>query len=450
MKQCFLAIIVCLLTAVSAQASLLNIQEVTSPSGIKAWLVEDKTVNLITIKFLFKGVGARNDPPEFQGLSRLLSNTLDEGAGDLDSTEFQSQLNKYSIGLSYSTGRDDFYGSLKTLTKYDDVAFDLLKLSLTKPRFDSDAVTRMIDSNKSRILQDMTDPEWMAARIQNDALYKNHPYGLNSGGTLSSLEKITPQLLRDKLSSQLTKDRLLVSVVGNISPKELAVVLDKIFSDLPNSKAALLLPKEINLTKTPQSVLYKHEMPQTILSLTSQGISHSDPDYFAAEVLNQIFGGGGFGSRLTEVIREQKGLTYGIYSSSSEMDAVTDFSIDTTLQNQNVAKVLNEIQSQMNFMKDKTVSNDELLKAKSFLMGSLPLNLTSTSKIADMLLSFQQFGLPKNYLDIRKQNIAKVTAADIQRVAKRVLNYNNFTIVAVGQPQNFKSTTIYTELPNVK
>jgi zinc protease len=191
-------------------------------------------------------------------------------------------------------------------------------------------------------------------------------------------------------------------------------------------------------------------MPQTILSLTSQGISHSDPDYFAAEVLNQIFGGGGFGSRLTEVIREQKGLTYGIYSSSSEMDAVTDFSIDTTLQNQNVAKVLNEIQSQMNFMKDKTVSNDELLKAKSFLMGSLPLNLTSTSKIADMLLSFQQFGLPKNYLDIRKQNIAKVTAADIQRVAKRVLNYNNFTIVAVGQPQNFKSTTIYTELPNVK
>jgi zinc protease len=444
----FLALIT-LWSTPNAFANVLNIQEVTSKSGIRAWLVEDKSVPVISMQFLFKGAGARNDPPEYQGLSRLLSNTMDEGAGDLTSTEFQKKLSQYSIGLSFSAGRDDFAGSLKTLTKYKDTAFDLLRLSLSLPRFDKDAVQRMIDSNISRIRDDMSDPEWMAGRIENDVIFTGHPYAQNAGGTLSSLPKITPDLLREKWKKDLTRDRLIIAVVGDISPIELATQLDYIFSSLSSTSTKNSL-QPVDLRQNKKIILYKHDMPQTILSIVGQGVAQTDKDYFAAEVMNYIFGGGGFGSRLTDVIREKKGLTYGIYTQFSEMDLAQIFRINISAQNKNIQNIIDEIANEIDRIKTKPVSDTELKNAKSYLIGSTTLQLSSTDRIAGMMLSFQKWGLPKNYLDIRQSAILRVTDADIQRVAQKYLDMDRFTYIMVGNPDTIKVDKKYTQLPNVE
>lgn len=431
-----------------AQASILDIEEVKSPGGITAWLVEDHTVPVISLRFSFRGSGAVNDPADKQGLARLLSNTMDEGAGDLDSKAFQEKLNDLSIGISFSASRDDFGGEVKTLTRNKLEAFKLLALALTKPRFDQDAVERMRLANLSRIRSDMTDPEWMAARLMNEVLYKGHPYAMNSGGTLTSLTKITPDDLRTKVKGELTKDRLIISVAGDISAAELSGLLDQVFGSLGTTSTKPEV-KDIDVPAT-SSTLYKKSIPQTVIQIALPGIDHKDKDYFAAQVMNFIFGGAGFGSRLMDVIREQRGLTYGIFSGLSGMDHANALTISTSTKNATVKELLDLTAQQIETFKTTSITAKELNDAKTFLNGSVPLDLTSTSSISGYMITFQTLGLPRNYLDIREAGIKAVTADDVRRVAARVLDPARMTTILVGEPENFVPTATVTTLPNVE
>lgn len=446
---CLFLIFIC--PSAGLRAETLRIQDIESKQGIKAWIIEDKTVPVISIQFLFRGAGARNDPPDYQGLSRILSNTMDEGAGDLSSTEFQKQLSQNSISLSFSSSRDDFGGNVKTLTKYKDKAFNLLRLSLTAPRFDAEAVNRMIDANKSRIRDDLSDPEWMAGRIENDVIYQGHAYAQNAGGTLKTLSNITPEILKNKWAQDLTKDRLLISIVGDISIDEAKIMLDHVFGDLPDTTSHKSIEqKMISIDQVQTTALMKHDIPQTILSIIGPGVTHTDPDYYTAEVMNYIFGGGGFGSRLTETIRETKGLTYGIYSQFDELDYAHMFRISTSAQNKNIKSIIDGIWAEAQKMKSSQVSQTELNHAKSYLIGSTKLQLNSTDRIASMMLSFQKWNLPKNYLDIREKKILSVTASDIQRVAEKYLDPKKFSYIMVGNPEHINANKVYTNLPNAE
>jgi zinc protease len=432
-----------------AAAGMLDIKEVESASGLKAWLVEDDTVPVISLRFAFRGSGTTNDPVNKQGLTQLLSNTLDEGAGPLDSKAFQQTMADFSISLSFSASRDQFSGHVKTLSANKDKALELLTLALTAPRFDREAVDRMRLANLSRIKGDMTDPQWMASRLMNDTVYKNHPYAMNSGGTLTSLTKITANDLRAKVENELTRDRLIISAAGDISETELAILLDQVFGKLP-ATGPEVTTEAVTFPEKASAVLYKKDIPQTIIQMVMPGIDIKDPDYFAAEIMNFTFGGAGFGSRLMEVIREQRGLTYGIYSSLSGMKHADVMGISSSTKNESAKELIDLSFTEMQRMKDDSVSAQELRNAKTFLVGSTPLDLTSTDRISAYMLSFQAEGLPKNYLDLRAAGINSVTAEDVRRVAKRVLQPDKIITVMVGAPENIGSPAIVTTLPNVE
>lgn len=433
----------------SAQAEILDIKEVKSKSGINAWLVEDHTIPVISLQFLFRNAGSANDPADKQGLARVLSNTMDEGAGDLTSEQFQAILADNSISLSFGVDRDDFSGSVRTLTKNKDKAFDLLALSLTKPRFDKDAVDRMVAANLTRIRSDMTDPDWMAARLLNSVIFRGHAYEMNSGGTLSSLPKITSDDLRVKSKRDLTRDRLIVSVTGDITTEELSSLLDKVFADLPAQSPKTAIGN-VKLATASSITLYKLDIPQTLIQASLPGIKMDDPDYFAAQIFDFILGSSGFGSRLTEVVREQNGLTYGIYTGLQTMDRTELFNLSTSTKNETAARVLDLTKQEFDRIKRENVSQKEIDDARAYLIGSTPLALTSTSSISGVMQGFQKYNLPVNYLDIRAEGLRKVTAADIKRVANRLLNTSRLSISLVGNPQGVTPTSTVTELPNVK
>lgn len=432
-----------------AQAGILDIKEVTSPGGIKAWLVEEHTIPVVSLKFSFRGAGAANDPINKQGLARLLSNTLDEGAGDLKSEQFQGILDDRSISLGFSAGRDDFSGSVRTLSKNKQEAFNLLQLALTKPRFDKEAVNRMIEGNLARIRSDMTDPDWMSARLLNSVTYKEHPYSMNSGGTLSSLPKITPKDLRDKLQKDLTTDHLIVSVAGDMTEAELATILDQIFGQLPKQSTNTEIG-DVTFADTPSVTLYQLDIPQTLIEGVLPGIRMDDPDYFAADIMNFILGSSGFGSRLMDSVREKNGLTYGIYTGMDMLDHAALFNISTSTKNETVSRVLELTKGEFTRIKAEDVTAKEIKDAQSYLIGSVPLSLTSTDQIAATMLTFQRHNLPKNYLDVRAEGLRKVTAADVKRAANRLLDENKLTITLVGSPLDITPTQVVTELPNVK
>jgi zinc protease len=430
-------------------ANGLKIQEVKSASGISAWLVEDKTIPILSLRFQFIGAGSVNDTLDKQGVSQLLSTMMDEGAGDLDSKAFQETLTNNSISLSFSSGRDDFGGELKTLSKYRDTAFSMLSLALTKPRFDAEPLARMKEANLVRIRSNMTDPEWMNARLVNHVIYGTHPYAMNSGGTLSSLPRITRDDLVKKHQEQLALDNLIVTVAGDISADELRLALDKIFGGLPKTSTVKKVDP-VTLSSSSSLTLYQQDIPQTIVALVLPGIKHEEADYPAAEIMDFVLGSSGFGSRLTDEVREKRGLTYGIYSGFTELEQVALLSIGSSTRNENTQDLIAVTKSVLGKMNSDPITEEELRDAKTYLIGSVPLQLTSTDRITRFMMALRRDNLPKNYLELREQRLREVTQEDVLRVSQRLLQPDLLQIILVGNPKITESPTIVSTLPHVE
>ncbi len=449
MKHVLILCFALILTApAQARNSVLDIRAVTSPNGIEAWLVEDHSIPVISLKFAFKNAGTALDPKDKQGLSRMLSNTLDEGAGELDSQTFQKELQDLSITLNFGSGRDHFMGNLKTLSTNKTRAFELLTLALTQPRFDEEPVSRMRKANQARIRSSLSKPNWIAARVLNDRAFEGHPYAQNSGGTLSTLENITPGDLRS-FHKKLSRDRLVVAVSGDITAAELASALDHIFAGLPES-SEIKTPAALTLQNQGKTYLFKKDIPQTIIEILQPSIDRKALEYSTAQVMNFVLGGSGFGSRLTKTIREERGLTYGIYSYLQDMNHIDLLAISSSTKNESAAEMLELIRAEWARMRDEPISEKELTNAKSYLIGSLPLSLTSTDKISGALLSLKLDDLPINYFDIREAEIQAVTAEEVQALAQDLLNPAHFTTVLVGQPEGLKNLEILSTIPNVE
>lgn len=421
--------------ATNANKPFIPVQELKTKSGIEVWFVEDHSVPVLSMQFLFKNVGAAYESADKQGLARLVSNTLDEGAGPYNGQEFQKQLSDHSISLSFSSSRDHFSGGLKTLTRYQDKAFDLTRLALTAPRFEDEAIDRMRAANIARIKSSLGKPAWSAARLFNDALYGDHPYAQNSGGTISSLTALTGDDLRSYVATMLTKDRLKVSVTGDIDAEALLQAVDRVFADLPESNAdAPALIAEFIWPEAGKSALFHmNDVPQSKVMVALPSVRLDDPRYYTMKLLTTILGGSGFGSRLMEEIREKHGLTYGIYSYMSEGQAMQMLQIDASSQNETVAELLSRTIDELKKLSAEAVSEDELNAHRDYLIGSMPLQLTSTDKISALMQFLQTQDLPSNYFDTRAASLNAVTVADIQNLAQEFLDTNKaVTIVAGG------------------
>ena len=215
----------------------MKIQTVKSPGGIEAWLVEEHSVPLMALRFAFEG-GSSQDPAGKEGLANFLTAMLDEGAGDLNSSEFQERMEELAMRMSYEDGRDAFYGNFETLTENRDKAVELLKLALTKPRFDADAVERIRSSCSPTSSTPRAIPRRSPQRVVRDGLRRpslrrarptapRRPSARSRGDDLEGYRKRV-----------FAKDTLKVVAVGDITPEQLGKLLDEVFGDLP-AKAEL-------------------------------------------------------------------------------------------------------------------------------------------------------------------------------------------------------------------
>ena len=192
-------------------AKAVSVQRVVSPQGVEAWLIEDHANPILSVRFAFRG-GAALDPNGKEGLARMVSAMLDEGAGDLDSQAFQRKLEDLAIRLSFNAGRDTFSGRLKTLSKRRTKAFDLLRLALTSPRFDAESVERIRSQLIAGLKHDLEDPNSIASRALMRRLFPNHPYGRPVHGTIESVKTITAQDLRSFVKTRLARSNLMIGV----------------------------------------------------------------------------------------------------------------------------------------------------------------------------------------------------------------------------------------------
>jgi zinc protease len=431
-------IILCVWLVASVPASATTIHEVTSPKGIKAWLVEDHKLPLIAMQFAFRG-GVEQDPSPKQGLANLTTELLTEGAGPYDAAAFQQKLSEHSIQLRFAASRDQLEGGLKTLSADRDLAFDMLQIALTKPRFDQADIDRQRAAQNAALRMQLGNPNWQARYALFQKIFGRHPYGQRRLGTSASLTTITQKDIRDFATQHLARDNLVLAVAGDITPKQLAAALDKIFGALPYH-AILSSVADIEPVTDGAIILTQRQGTQTSLLFAMPGPKRNDPDWYAAEIANYILGGGGFESRLMQDVRDKKGLTYGIGTGLSPADHVGLIIGETATENTKTSEAWSIVHDTMQRFYDDGVTEKDMTAAKNYLTGSLALGLTSTDKIAGALVDMQLSHLGFDYLDRHNDLIRNVTAEDVERVIKTFFRPDRVTVSMVGMPANVTAT----------
>ncbi len=421
-----------------APAHAFKIERVVSAGGIEAWLVEEHAVPLIAVQVGFKA-GAAVEPANRQGLATMLAGLLDEGAGELDSLSFRKRLEDKAIRMGFGASRDDFTGSLATLAENRDEAFNLFRLALTAPRFDDEPIVRIRSQLQAVLVRESEDPDDIAAKMWFAEAFGAHPYAHPSNGTIESLEAITREDLKSYLSRFLSRDRMKIAVVGAIDAKTLRPLLDKTFGQLPKAGASVDVP-ETTVSGTSAIGVVQRDNPQSVVIFGGPGLKRHDPDFFPAYVLNYIFGGGGFASRLTQEVREKRGLVYSVYTYLAPMDRAGLLLGGLATENATVKESIGLVQTEMKRVLKEGVSDDDLKNAKTYLTGSYPLRFSSNAKIADELVGIQLEDLGIDYVEKRNGFIEAVTRDDLKRVAPRFLDPSRLVITVVGKPQGLKPT----------
>lgn len=421
----------------SVATAAVDIKTITSDGGINAWVVEEPSIPFVALEIRIRG-GASLDVEGKRGAVNLMMGLLEEGSGDMTAQEFQAKRESLAASFGYRAYDDTISLSAKFLTENQDDALALFKQSLVSPTFDQDAIDRVRAQVISGINSDAKNPNRIAGAFFDEAAFGDHPYGSSMDGTIESVSTLTRDDMFDAHRNVLTRDRLFVSVVGDVTADAVGPMLDDLLGSLPDEGPAL--PDDVDFGLAGGVTVIDYETPQSVALFGHAGIERDDDDFFAAYIMNQILGAGGFESRLMNEVREKRGLTYGISTF-----LVPKFHAEMMLgqvasANETITEAIEVTRSEWARMADEGVTAEELETAKTFLTGEYPLRFDGNGEIADIMVGMQMIGLPPEYVINRNDYIEAVTLDDINRVAGELLDPEALHFVVVGQPEGLTTT----------
>jgi zinc protease len=429
------ALVLTVLAVVPARAEV-NIQEVTSPGGLKAWLVEEPSIPFVALDLRFRG-GASLEGADKRGAINLMTALLEEGAGDLDAREFARASEGLATSLRFSVDDDALAVSARFLTENQDASVALLKEALQNPRFGAEAIDRVRGQVLSGIRSSEKDPNDIARKTMDGLLYGDHPYGSSLSGTVETVTALTRDDLVAAHADVLARDRVFISAVGDITPQQLGLLLDDLLGGLPEKGAPMPAVAEVTI---PAGVtVVDFPTPQSVAILAQKGIKQKDDDWFAATVMNQVLGGGSFESRLMDEVREKRGLTYGVYSYLVPMDLAETYQGSVSSANDRIGEAISVIRDEWVKMAESGVTQQELDDAKTYITGSYPLRFDGNQRIASILVGMQMLDLPIDYIPTRNDKVKAVTLEDVKRVAGELLDPDGLAFVVVGQPEGLET-----------
>lgn len=429
------ALALALLAALPARADV-DIQAVTSPGGITAWLVEEPSIPFVALEIRFRG-GASLDNPETLGAVNLMTGLLEEGAADMDARAFSRAQEELATTLGFDVSRDAVSISARFLTENKDASIALLRAALKEPRFDEAAVERVRGQVLSIIQSDLKDPNDIAGQTLAPMIYGDHPYAHPVNGTIESVTALTREDLIAAHQNVLALDRIYVGAAGDITPDALGALLDDLLGDLPATGAPM--PPRAEVSIPPGVTVVDYPTPQSVALFAQKGISQKDPDYFGAVLLNHVIGGGSFESRLQNEVRVKRGLTYGVYSYLANRDLADVYLGSVSSSNDRIAEAIEVIRDEWRKAEAQGLSEEELQRAKTYITGAYPLRFDGNGPIANILVGMQLIDLPIDYIATRNDKVNAVTLEDVQRIAGELIDPEGLHFMVVGQPEGLET-----------
>ena len=410
--------------ALAAQPRVIDISAKQS-----VWFEEDRTVPMLAVSISLPA-GSVYDPPGKPGLAAFAAYLFNEGAGNLSSTAYQNELARRAIQLTLSPDRDYFTLSFLTLTANAKDAFQLVGLALQRPRFDQDAIARVRAQMQQSLQQEGEDPEALASRRFYEVFFAGHPYAHEVDGTREGLNAITAGDLKAFARTHWVRGGVKIAISGDIDAATLADLLKSAFGPLPAT--APQPPPHVVRNLRPSLTIVPMDVPQSAAIFGLPGILRSDPDYLAGYVANQIVGGGDFSSRLTNEVREKRGLTYGVSTNFGNFRGAGYTMGEVASKRESMSQSLAVIRQVLTKYALEGPTEAELADAKTYLTGSYPLAFSSNAGIAAQLNSFQREGLPLDYVSRRNSLINALTLDDVRRAARRLFDPARLTVVVAG------------------
>ena len=412
----------------------LDIQNWTTPQGARVYFVENHDLPLLDIRVDFDAGSAR-DGRELSGLASLTRQIMSLGAGPYSERDIAERIADVGADLGDHLDADRAGFTLRTLSGREerDQSVGLLAAILSAPRFEADIVER----EKARVIAGLkeaaTQPEYIGARAFKAAIYGDHPYAHSDGGEVDAVARIRRDDLAAFHRDYYRAHNLSIAVMGDISRADAEVLAERLASGLPPGAAASPLPP-VKIAAQGRVQILPHPATQSHLFMGLPGLKREDADYFPLYVGNYVLGGGGFDSRLTKNIREQKGLAYSVYSYFMPMRELGPFQIGLQTRREQTDAAVGSARAELERYLKEGPSETELTQAKNNLVGGFPMRIDSNKKILEYLAMIGFYRLPPDWLDRYISRVEAVSRDDVLRAFRaRVQPAAIDTVIVGGQ-----------------
>lgn len=419
-----------LITTVELLHATPKIQHWTTSTGVRVYFVPAPELPIVDVQVVFDAGAARDGG---KGALALMTNgLLSEGAAKLSAQQISEKFDSLGAQFSNSSHRDMAVLTLRTLSEQKTLApaLDLFATVLSKPSFPKKAFER----EKKRLLLSIEHRKQSPSAISQEAFFKsvygNHAYATLAEGDADSVKKLQIKDLQAFYKRYYVGSNAIVAIVGDLDRAAAEKTVNTMMQGLPQGQPAAAIADVPGIEG--KKVFIEHPSSQTHILIGAPGMKRGDKDYFALYVGNHILGGNGLVSRLSNEIREKRGLAYSAYSYFSPMRKEGPFMMGLQTKNDSVQAALKVLKQELKKFITQGPSAEEVDAAKKNITGGFPLSLSSNKKIIGYIAMIGFYGLPLDYLDKFNDTVNAITAADIKDAFHRRVKPENMITVLVG------------------
>jgi zinc protease len=407
-----------------------KIQHWQTSNGSEVYFVENHDLPIIDLSVNFPA-GSTRDNKQTSGLAGVTRYMMTLGADGMNEEVITNKFADIGANLGGDIDNDRASFKLRTLTSEQATALETFNKVLHKPDFPDAILAR----EKTRIIaginESATQPESISDKAFKQALYPNHPYGLDENGEIETINAIKRDDLVKFYQTYYTAKSAVIALIGDMTEAQARSIAESVSSGLPQTSAVAKIA-EVTLPQSANLQNIKHPASQAHILMGAPGLKRGDADYFPLYVGNYILGGGGFVSRLTEEVREKRGLVYSVYSYFMPMAELGSFQIGLQTKKEQANEAMKVVNETLLKYIEKGPTEKELKAAKDNLIGGFPMRIDSNGKILDYLSVIGFYKLPMTYLDDFNKEIAKVSTRQIKDAFKRRVKPEHFATVIVG------------------
>jgi zinc protease len=397
-----------------------KVEEVSAFGGkVKAYLMQEHSLPIVAVSFGFDKAGASYEPKN--GVTLLLESTILDGAGRFSRYDIRDFMKEHGIKLGVSIDNDRAGFSLSFIKNKQKEALEVLKAVLYEPNFGKEDLDLVREQLKVSRVQRLESPQYLLSKLVRESFYGAHPYGKDSLATEEELEAISKADLLDYMREFWGKNNLTVGISGDISNQEAVLLLEEMFVGLDDEVVLADLPEFDADFNYKRDVVASDTSAQSFAVIMAKGIKRLDKDFYPLYLANQVLGGAGLNSKLTKAVREENGLTYGIYSYFSMSDAGELWNIEFSATPDNVDKIYEIAAKTYADFYNNGVSEEDLNLAKDSMLSSFNLRFSSLFNIASQLEMMQVEGLGIDFLANRQKLIKAVSLNDVNNAIKKYM-----------------------------